>query len=419
MQGPERRDEEPGHPNRWHWRLRNRTPGRQSTARFRRLRVWAPTILVYGYYDVQPPEPLELWDSPPFEPTIRNGRIYGGGTSDNKAQLFTYLKTVETLRAVYGELPVSLKLLYEGEEEIGSPSLAPFAEANKDRLKADVTFFSDSHIHESGRPLLILGLKGLLYCELVARGVGTDQHSMRATSLPSAAWRPVSALATLRDVQNRIVIPGFYDAVRPLSDRERDTIAKIPCDAAQLKRYFGVSEFLQGRASKDFYYNLVAEPTCNISGISAGYDGPGIKIVLPAEARAKLDIRLVPDQRPDDILQKLRAYLDSNGFTDIEIVVQGQTLRPSRTPMAHAAVPIICEALAETYETDPVVFPNIGGAGPDYVFEILGQACFVIPHATHDRANHAPNENMELEGFFRGIRTQCRVFRRLGAGGAG
>src|SRR6185295_18948202 len=152
------------------------------------------TLLIYDHYDVQPPEPLELWHSPPFEPTERDGRVFGRGTSDNKAQLFTYLKTVETMRAVFGELPISLKFLYEGEEEIGSPNLKPFCEQNRDRLAANLTYYSDSHIHESGRPSLILGLKGMVYVELKARGTREDQHSMRATSVPNAAWRLVWAL---------------------------------------------------------------------------------------------------------------------------------------------------------------------------------------------------------------------------------
>ena len=165
------------------------------------LKPGAPTVLIYGHYDVQPPEPLELWHSPPFEPTIRDGKIFGRGTSDNKAQLFTYLKTVETMKATFGALPISLKFLYEGEEEIGSPNLKPFCEQNRDRLAASLTYYSDSHIHESGRPILILGLKGMVYVELKARGTREDQHSMRATSVPNAAWRLVWALSTLKDAE--------------------------------------------------------------------------------------------------------------------------------------------------------------------------------------------------------------------------
>jgi acetylornithine deacetylase/succinyl-diaminopimelate desuccinylase-like protein len=374
------------------------------------------TLLVYNHYDVQPPEPLELWHSPPFEPVIRDGRIYGRGTSDNKAQLFTYLKTVETMQATFGALPISLKFLYEGEEEIGSPNLKPFCEQNRDRLAASLTYYSDSHIHESGRPILILGLKGMVYVELKARGTREDQHSMRATSLPNAAWRLVWALSTLKDTNSRIAIRGFYDDVRPLTNLERTAVANIPVDEAKLKEFFGIGAFLKGRESSDYYFNLVSEPTCNIAGLISGYTGPGSKTVLPAEATAKIDMRLVPDQKPDDIARKLRRHLDAQGFADIEISPSQHFLIPSRTPIDHPAVDIIAAALRETYEAEPIIFPNIGGAGPNYIFtDVLKQPCFVVPHATHDQANHAPNENMEVEGFFRGIRTQCRVFEKFAA----
>lgn len=373
----------------------------------------APTVLVYGHYDVQPPEPLDLWTSPPFEPEIRNGKIYGRGTSDNKAQIFIYVKTMEALRAVTGDIPLNIKFLYEGEEEIGSPSLEPFIRENKEMLKADLAYFSDSHIHESGRPIVILGLKGMLYVELTARGARTDQHSMRATGVPNPAWKLTWALNTLKTADNKVAIPGFYDDVRPLTNLERETVAQIPVDEQELLTYFGIDKFLPGREQDGYYYNLVAEPTCNIAGLDSGYTGPGSKTVLPSVARAKIDMRLVPDQRPEDIMKKLRAHLDAEGFGDIEIE-EFNHLIPSRTPIDHPALPVIVGALRDSYGKEPIVFPNIGGAGPNYVFtDILEQPCYVVPHATHDQANHAPDESMDLEGFFNGIRTGVRIFPRL------
>ncbi|MGO4572614.1 M20/M25/M40 family metallo-hydrolase [Microvirga sp. 2TAF3] len=373
----------------------------------------APTVLVYGHYDVQPPEPLELWTSPPFEPEIRNGKIYGRGTSDNKAQIFIYIKTIEALRAVTGDVPLSFKFMFEGEEEIGSPSLAPFIEVNKDLLKADLTYYSDSHVHESGRPIIILGLKGMVYVELTARGARIDQHSMRATGVPNPAWRLVWALNTLKGPDNKVAIEGFYDDVRPLTNMERETIAKIPVDEQTLLDFFGIEKFVPGRVEDGYYYNLISEPTCNIAGIVSGYTGEGSKTVLPSVAKAKVDIRLVPGQRPEDILAKLKRHLENAGFGDIE-VEGGNFLIPSRTPIDHPALPVIIESLQEAYGLEPIVFPGIGGAGPNYVFtDILEQACFVVPHATHDQANHAPDESMDLAGFFNGIRTGVRVFPRL------
>ena len=373
----------------------------------------APTVLVYGHYDVQPPEPLDAWDSPPFEPTVKNGKIYCRGSSDDKSQLFVYVKAVEAFRRTTGRIPVSLKFVYEGEEEIGSPNLKPFAEKHKDRLKADVAIFSDSHIHESGRPLLILGLKGLVYVDLTVKGAAKDQHSMRATSVPNAAWKLVWALSSLKGKDNRITIPGFYDAVRELTPEEKEAVEAIPCDKEELLRYFGIGEFLPGRFSNDYYFNLVSEPTCNIAGFISGYSGEGSKTVLPAEASAKVDMRLVPDQRPEDILAKLRNHLDSQGFGDVEIKPH-HCLVPSRTAIGHPAVALIKDALQKVYQKDPIVFPNIGGAGPNYIFtDILGIPCFVIPHATHDQANHAPNESMDLEGYFKGIHSAVEIFSRL------
>jgi len=372
-----------------------------------------PTVLVYGHYDVQPPEPLELWTTPPFEPEIRNGKIYGRGTSDNKAQIFIYVKTIEALRVVTGDVPLSFKFLFEGEEEIGSPNLAPFAEANRDLLKADLTYYSDSHIHESGRPMIILGLKGMVYVELTARGARIDQHSMRATGVPNPAWRLVWALNTLKGPDNKVLIPGFYDDVRPLTNLERDTIARIPIDEQALLDFFGIDKFLPGRLQDGYYLNLISEPTCNIAGIVSGYTGEGSKTVLPSVAKAKVDMRLVPGQKPEDILEKLKRHLEVEGFGDIE--VEGfNFLTPSRTPIDHPALPVIVDALQEAYGLEPIVFPGIGGAGPNYIFtDILEQACFVVPHATHDQANHAPDESMDLAGFFNGIRTGVRVFPRL------
>lgn len=320
---------------------------------------------------------------------------------------------MEALRAVCGELPMGLKFLYEGEEEIGSPNLAPFAREHKELLRADLAYFSDSHIHESGRPMIILGLKGMAYVELTARGARIDQHSMRATGVPSAAWRLVWALNTLKTSDNKVAIEGFYDDVRPLTNLERETIAKIPEDDKELREFFGVESLLPGRLQNGYYFNLISEPTCNIAGLVSGYTGPGSKTVLPSVAKAKIDMRLVPNQRPEDIVQKLRNHLDRHGFADIEIEGHNEII-PSRTPIDHPALPVIVGALRDAYGLEPIVFPGIGGAGPNYVFtDILGQPCFVVPHATHDQANHAPDESMDLAGFFNGIRTGVRVFPRL------
>lgn len=380
------------------------------------LREGKPTLLIYGHYDVQPPEPLEEWSSPPFEPVIRRGKIYCRGSSDNKAQLFTYVKAVEAFVRTRGSLPLSVKFLFEGEEEIGSPSLKPFALKNRDLLRSDLVVYSDSHIHESGRPLLILGLKGMLYVELRIRTTPRDHHSMRATSIPNPAWRLVWALSALKDRDHRVRIPHFYDKVLSPTPREREAVSQIPYDEETLRRHFGVKEFLPGRETRHYYMNLVFEPTCNIAGIVSGYVGSGSKTVLPSVATAKVDFRLVPKQNPHEIFEQLKSFLDEQGFGDIEYSLHS-VIEPSRTPIDHPAVPLLKEAVSRVYGEPPLLFPNIGGSGPNYIFtEILKTPCFVIPHATHDQNNHAPNESMDLEGFFKGIRTAISIMEQLSRG---
>jgi acetylornithine deacetylase/succinyl-diaminopimelate desuccinylase-like protein len=375
----------------------------------------APSVLVYGHYDVQPPEPLEEWLSPPFEPTVRDGRIFARGSSDNKGQFFTYLKAIEALKSVKGGVPVTVKFLFEGEEEIGSPNLKAFAENNRERLAADLTLFSDSHIHESGRPLIILGLKGLLYVDLRAKGVCSNQHSGRAASLPNPAWELVWALASLKDRNNRVLIPGFYDQVRESNDLEKAAIEAIPCDEKTLLEYYGIDAFAPGRFSQDYYFNLVTEPTCNISGIGSGYTGPGNQNLLPAKALAKLDFRLVPDQDPDDIFDKLQNHLSEKGFSRIEAVKLLST-ESSRTSIDHPAMELIGLVLKEVYGTEPIVFPGIGASGPNFVFtNILKQPCFLIPFASVDQCNHGPNENLTIDGLLKGIQTTAKLLDRLGS----
>ncbi|WP_178314080.1 M20/M25/M40 family metallo-hydrolase [Lacrimispora sp. 210928-DFI.3.58] len=372
-----------------------------------------PTMLIYGHYDVQPPEPLEEWNSDPFEPVIRDGRIFCRGASDNKAQLYTHVKAAEAWLQVEGKLPVNVKYLFEGEEEIGSPDLLPFVEEHKDLLKCDVCFYSDSHYHENGRPQINLGVKGLCYVEITLREAETDLHSMMATCIQNPAWRMVQLLSTLKDPKGNITIDGFYDDVRPLNKLEIEAAGRIPSDEETLKSQYGVKRFLKGRRSDDFYYNLIFEPTCNIAGLYAGFTGDGSKTVLPKKASVKIDMRLVPDQKPEKILEALKDHLCRHGFSDAEIRHYGM-VTPSRTPVDHPYVKVAEEALREGFLQEPIVFPGIGGVAPDYVFTgHLGVPTIVIPYAAADQKNHAPNESMVLDGFFHGIRTSAALVYHL------
>lgn len=369
------------------------------------------TLLIYGHYDVQPPEPLDLWISSPFEPEIRDGRIYGRGTADDKGQLFAHLKAVEALLKINGKTSSNVLFLFEGEEEISSPNLLPFIEAHRDILAADACLVSDAPKHESGRPTLLCGLKGMLYIELRTKGANRDLHSMKAANVPSAVWKLVRALNHIKGEDDRVRIPGFYEAVRPPAEAELAAAAAVPSEAGKVRRELEVENLLGG---DDAYYpNLFFSPTCNIAGIQAGYTGEGAKTVLPSTAFAKIDMRLVPDQRPEEVLGQLRAHLDAGGFSDVEIVRHGQ-LMPSRTPVDHPYVKMVAGAARDVTGREPVIFPGMGGSGPDYLFTgVLGLPSVWFPLSPHDSNNHAPNENILLKDFFDGIKIGATLIERL------
>lgn len=369
------------------------------------------TLLIYGHYDVQPPEPLDLWESSPFDPEVRNGRIYGRGTADNKGQLFSHIKAMESILTVKGAASTNVVFLFEGEEEISSPNLRPFIESHRDLLKADACLVSDGPKHESGRPTIVCGLKGMLYVELRAKAANSDLHSMRAAAVPSGAWKLVRALQTLKDKDDHILIPGFYDSVREPTPAELEVTKKVPLDAASIRNELDVDYLIGG---DDAYYdNIFFSPTCNLAGINSGYTGPGAKTVLPCQGFAKIDFRLVPDQTPEETLRLLRSHLDEQGFEDIEIVQHGE-LMPSRTSVEHPYVKLVCSAVKEAVQEEPLVFPGMGGSGPDYLFTgVLGLPSIWLPFAPHDSSNHAPNENIMLEGFFDGIKMGASIIERM------
>jgi acetylornithine deacetylase/succinyl-diaminopimelate desuccinylase-like protein len=370
------------------------------------------TLLVYGHYDVQPPDPLDLWKFPPFEPTVSNSRIYGRGTADNKGQLLAHIKAAEAVMRVRGRTASNVKFLFEGEEEISSPNLGPFIEAHRELLKADACLVSDGPKHESGRPTIFCGLKGMLYVELQAKGANRDLHSMRAAMVPSPVWRLVHVLASLKDRNGRVLIPGFYDPVRQPTAAEVQAVRKIPSQAATVRQELGVEDLLGGDDA--YYYNMAFSPTCNIAGIQAGYTGSGAKTVLPCRAFAKVDFRLVPDQRPQAVLGRLREPLEAHGLADIEIVQHGE-LMPSRTPVDHPYVQLVSEAIRHATNQEPIVFPSMGGSGPDYLFtNVLGLPSVWLPLSPHDSNNHAPNENIKMEDFFEGINIGATIIERMG-----
>jgi acetylornithine deacetylase/succinyl-diaminopimelate desuccinylase-like protein len=373
----------------------------------------APNVLLYGHYDVQPPDPLEEWLSPPFEPTIRDGRIYARGIGDNKGQHFAQILALESLLAVHGTLPCNVKVLLEGEEEIGSPQMPAFARAHRDELKADLVITSDGPVDEDGTPRLRFGVRGVLSFELRARGANRDLHSGNwGGVVPNPIWTLVQLLATMKNDRGEVTIAGFYDHVDPQTDLERETLAALPIDVEAVKRRLDLHA-LDQPAGRGFYERLSTWPTFTVNGFHAGYGGPGSKTVLPHEAFAKCDIRLVESQTADEIFAKVAAHVRQHA-PDVQLVRQG-SMDPSKTLLNSPYTEPIRQGIALGQGEEPLLVPAMGGSLPDYVFtKTLGIPAFGVPYANADESNHAPNENMEVERFYRGIKTGAAMLTCLG-----
>jgi len=377
-------------------------------------RANGPTALLYGHYDVQPPDPLDAWISPPFEPTIRDGRIYARGVGDNKGQHFANLLAIESLLARFGELPCNVIVLLEGEEEIGSPRLARFVEEHRNLLAADLVVTSDGPVNETGRSCLVFGVRGVALFELRARGARSDLHSGNWGGVaPNPLWTLVHCLGTMKNASGEITIDGFYDDVLPPTPLERRALDELPYDVNEIKDRLGVDE-LDAPTDRSVADRLAAWPTLTINGLHGGYAGDGSKTVLPCEAVAKCDIRLVEGQTRDDVLSKVEDHVRQHA-PGVEFVPLGG-MDPSKTPLDSPFAEPIRRGIAEAQGEEPLIVPALGGSLPDYVFtKILGVPAFGVPYANPDEANHAPNENLEVERFFAGIRTGAAILTHLGA----
>jgi acetylornithine deacetylase/succinyl-diaminopimelate desuccinylase-like protein len=361
------------------------------------------TLMFYNHYDVQPPDPLELWDSAPFAGEVREGHLYARGVADNKGNLVARLAAVEAWLAVRGELPLNILFVVEGEEEIGSPHLGGFAEENIKKLRVDGCIWEAGYKDTRGRLEIALGAKGIVAVDLKVRSLGHDLHSANAAIAESAAWRLIWALSSLKGPDERIRIPGFYDDVRPPNARDRAMLAAWDYDEADQLAEFGAKGFVLGLEGEALKEKFLLQPTCNVCGFRTGYGGPGVKTVLPARASAKLDFRLVPDQEPSDILDKLRAHLDAGGFPDVEIEVEAPE-RPARTDPDDPLVGAVVLAARRAYDLEPVVKPMMAGTGPMY--ELCQRWDIPAVGAGVGWAGsrgHSPNENVRLEDLRQGI----------------
>jgi acetylornithine deacetylase/succinyl-diaminopimelate desuccinylase-like protein len=373
-----------------------------------------PTLLLYGHYDVQPPEPLEEWLTPPFEPAIRDGRIYGRGVGDNKGQHLAQILAIEALLACRGSLPCNVKMLLEGEEEIGSPRMPEFVAAHHNDLAADLVVTADGGIDPSGRPTIVFGVRGVLSFELRARGANQDLHSGRFGGVaPNPIWTLVHLLATMKNPQGEITIDGFYDNVRPITVAERTAMAELPIDAGALMHELDLGH-LDAPADRSIAERLMAWPTLTINGFLGGYTGKGSKTVLPHQAGVKCDIRMVEDQTADEIFARVQAHVQKHA-PEVELIRQG-SMDPSRTALESRFAEPIRRAVIQAQGEAPLLVPSAGGSLPDYVFtKRLGIPSFVVPYANADEANHAPNENMDIERFIRGIRTGAALITQIAA----
>lgn len=377
----------------------------------------ARTLLFYLHYDVQPPEPLELWDSPPFQLARRGDRLYARGVTDDKGHIICRLAALAAVRDVLGELPCNVKFIIEGEEEIGSPNLSAFIERHQARLAADACIWEYGSVDYEGKPMQALGMRGLSYVELIARTASQDAHSGLGGSIfPNAAWRLTWALSSIKDADENILIPGFYDDVVPPTARDMELLGKLPDHSQQLRAQYGLRGYLKGlTGGVELARTAVFEPSATINGIMSGYQGPGIKTVLPAEASAKIDFRLVPNQAPRDIYEKLKAHLAAQGFDDIEVVYRGG-VHPARVDPDDPFVQLTNAAAVEVYGTEMSMEPIIGGSGPNYPFiHVLGVPVVAAGIGYPDGRAHAPNENIRIDDFVNGTRHTARIITRFAA----
>ena len=367
------------------------------------------TLMFYDHYDVQPPEPLNEWVSPPFEPEIRDNRLYARGVADNKGNFMARLEAVKQV----DELPITIKFVVEGEEEIGSPHLEEFVRENTSLLRADGCIWEAGYKDAAGRPTIFLGVKGLCYVEFNVKGANRDLHSASAVMVENPVWRLIRALATLKDDNEKILIEGFYDDVYLPDKEELDSVRAIPYDGDLTKKMLGISKFLLDMSDEEAVHRLLYAPSCNICGIEGGYTGKGSKTVLPSKVMAKVDFRLVPHQNPHKIFELLRTHLDGCGFPDIEIESMGP-LWPAKTSFKEEFVTVVKESMDKVHNQNTIVYPSMSGSGPMWLFtNVLGIPTVSIGVGDAESRVHSPNESINLTDYEEGIEVIKEIIKEF------
>lgn len=377
-----------------------------------------PTVLCYGHYDVQPPDPLELWQSPPFEPNIRNGNIYARGACDDKGQMYMHVKAVEALRAAHnGNLPLNLKFLIEGEEEIGGESISDYVPKHQDKLKADAALVSDTELFADGIPTLCIGLRGLMYLEIEANGPARDLHSgIYGGAAPNPVYGLIELLSKAKDADGRIQIPGVYDDVVPPDPAEIESWKRLPFSEEHFLREEVGSTELTGEPDQSVFARTWARPTFEVHGIAGGFTGAGAKTVIPAKATAKVSMRLVPNQLPERLLASFERWVRENTPKGIRTEVRVLSASPAvSVNPRHPAIETAARAFSAEFGK-PTVFIRGGGSIP-IVGEFanhLGIPTVLMGFGLPDDGLHSPNEKYRVANYYKGIVTIARFLEDYG-----
>ncbi len=377
-----------------------------------------PTLLCYGHYDVQPPDPVDQWVTAPFEPAVRNGSIYARGSADDKGQMYIHIKAMEALRDLYGKLPVNVKFLIEGEEEIGGKSIARFVSENKHKLAADVALVSDTAMFQANMPTLCIGLRGLIYMEWQARGPSRDLHSgLYGGAAPNAVFGLIELLSKAKEPSGTIQIPGIYDDVERPAPAELESWARLPFDEREFLAKEVGSACLTGEKGYSVFERTWARPTFEVHGIAGGFTSAGAKTVIPATAMAKVSIRLVPNQNPETVIEQVRNFVQANTPAGVQVEVRVLSAAPATIVNPdHRAIRLAAQALTEVFG-QPTVFIRSGGSIPivgDFAQQ-LGIPTVLMGFGLPDDGLHSPNEKFSLENYYKGILSVVHFVEKLAA----
>jgi acetylornithine deacetylase/succinyl-diaminopimelate desuccinylase-like protein len=376
-----------------------------------------PTALCYGHYDVQPPDPLDEWHTPPFEPTERNGNLYARGAVDDKGQMYMHVKAFESLLSATGKLPLNVRVLLEGEEEVGGEGIAAFVASKPPELKSDFALVSDTELFAPGLPTLCVGLRGMIYTELEVRGAKTDLHSgMYGGAAPNPFFALIEMISKMKDAKGKVLIPGFYKGVKAPTAAELKAWKRLPFNEEHYRKTEVGSKVLTGEPGYSVLYRTWARPTLEVHGMPGGFVADGAKTVIPAKAKAKVSMRLVPNQDPDDVLKKYSAFVKKLTPKGIETKIKIWSKGPACVVSTdNRYIEAATEALHDTFKKD-TVFIRSGGSIPivtDFQ-DVLKIPSVMMGFGLPDDNLHAPNEKFHIPNFYRGIETICRFFEKLG-----